>query len=62
MPAVILMDINLPGISGLQATEQILANPKFPAYPGDSSLPLPPCLMILQQAEGLFTAYLTKTG
>lgn len=59
MPAVILMDINLPGISGLQATEQIMANPKFRHLPviAVTAAAMP---YDLQQAEGLFTAYLTK--
>lgn len=59
MPAVILMDINLPGISGLQATEQIMANPKFQHIPviAVTAAAMP---YDLQQAEGLFTAYLTK--
>lgn len=59
MPAVILMDINLPGISGLQATEQIMANPKFRHIPviAVTAAAMP---YDLQQAEGLFTAYLTK--
>ncbi|AFI83628.1 myristoyl transferase [Methylophaga nitratireducenticrescens] len=59
MPAVILMDINLPGISGLQATEQIMANPTFRHIPviAVTAAAMP---YDLQQAEGLFTAYLTK--
>ncbi len=59
MPAVILMDINLPGISGLQATEQIMANPKLRHIPviAVTAAAMP---YDLQQAEGLFTAYLTK--
>ncbi|WP_247869981.1 ABC transporter substrate-binding protein [Methylophaga sp. SB9B] len=59
MPKVILMDINLPGISGLQATEQINANPKFRHIPviAVTAAAMP---YDLQQAEGLFTAYLTK--
>jgi PAS domain S-box-containing protein len=59
MPEVILMDINLPGISGLQATEQINANPKFQHIPviAVTAAAMP---YDLQQAEGLFTAYLTK--
>jgi len=59
MPTMILMDINLPGISGLQATEQIMANPKFSHIPviAVTAAAMP---YDLQQAEGLFTAYLTK--
>lgn len=59
MPEVILMDINLPGISGLQATEQIMANPKYHHIPviAVTAAAMP---YDLQQAEGLFTAYLTK--
>lgn len=59
IPAVILMDINLPGISGLQATEQIMANPRLQHIPviAVTAAAMP---YDLQQAEGLFTAYLTK--
>lgn len=58
-PAVILMDINLPGISGLQATKQILATPSLRDIP---VIAITAAVMPydLQQAEGLFTAYLTK--
>lgn len=59
MPDVILMDINLPGISGLQATEQIMANHKTRHIPviAVTAAAMP---YDLQQAQGLFTAYLTK--
>ncbi|MDX1573177.1 MAG: ATP-binding protein [Methylophaga sp.] len=58
-PDLILMDINLPGISGLEASRQIRQLPAMQKIPiiAITAAAMP---YDLQRAKGLFDAYLTK--
>ncbi|HET8807298.1 MAG TPA: ATP-binding protein [Methylophaga sp.] len=58
-PDLILMDINLPGISGLEASRQIQQLPDMQKIPiiAITAAAMP---YDLQRAKGLFAAYLTK--
>ncbi len=58
-PDLILMDINLPGISGLEASRQIHQLPAMQKIPiiAITAAAMP---YDLQRAKGLFDAYLTK--
>lgn len=58
-PDLILMDINLPGISGIETTQKILATPELNGIPV-IALTAAAMKQNIDAAAGLFEAYITK--
>jgi CheY-like chemotaxis protein len=58
-PSLILMDINLPGISGIELTERLREDPAYASIPV-IALTAAALQEHKEAAEGLFEAYITK--